>query len=107
MKLKQVLVNILSNAAKFTKEGSITLSLSQEGGLLHFTVTDTGPGIPANKQELIFERFTKLDSFVQGTGLGLSIARMAAERLGGTLTLDTDYQGGAKFDMLIPISPEE
>ena len=105
--IQLVLSRLLNNAAKFTKEGSITLSLCQEGGLLHFTVTDTGPGIPADKREFIFERFAKLDSFVQGAGLGLSIARMAAERLGGTLTLDTDYQGGAKFDMLIPISPEE
>jgi signal transduction histidine kinase len=105
--IQLVLSRLLNNAAKFTKEGSITLSLSQEGGLLHFTVTDTGPGIPADKREFIFERFAKLDSFVQGTGLGLSIARMAAERLGGTLTLDSDYHEGAKFDLLIPISPEE
>ena len=105
--IQLILSRVLDNAAKFTKEGSITLSLCQEGGLLHFTVTDTGPGIPADKREFIFERFAKLDSFVQGTGLGLSIARMAAERLGGTLTLDSDYHEGAKFDLLIPISPEE
>jgi len=60
--------------------------------------------IPADKKEYIFERFTKLDSFVQGTGLGLSVARMIAERLGGSLTLDTDYTNGAKFDFIIPIT---
>lgn len=96
--------NLLGNAAKFTHIGSVTLSLHQTGGKLCFSVRDTGPGIPADKKEYIFERFAKLDSFVQGTGLGLSVARMIAERLGGTLTLDTDYTNGAKFDLIIPIA---
>lgn len=100
------LSKLLDNAAKFTQQGSITLSLCQDGDKLHFTVSDTGPGIPADKKDFIFERFTKLDSFTQGAGLGLSIARMVAEHLGGTLTLDTEYKQGAKFDMTIPFTPQ-
>ena len=102
--IRTVLARLLDNAAKFTHLGSITLSLTQEGDRLRFSVADTGPGIPADKREYIFERFDKLDSFAQGTGLGLSVARMIAERLGGTLTLDTDYTGGSKFDLVIPAS---
>ena len=99
-----VLVKLLDNAAKFTKQGTISLTLNEEDNHLHFTVKDSGPGIPADKREEIFERFVKLDSFVQGTGLGLTIARMIAERLGGTLTLDSNFTGGAKFDFIIPIA---
>ena len=102
--IQTVLARLLDNAAKFTHLGSITLTLTQEGDRLHFSVADTGPGIPADKRDFIFERFAKLDSFAQGTGLGLSVARMIAERLGGTLTLDSDYTGGSKFDLIIPAS---
>lgn len=101
--IQTVLARLLDNAAKFTHLGSITLSLAQEGDKLHFSVADTGPGIPVDKRDFIFERFAKLDSFAQGTGLGLSVARMIAERLGGTLTLDSDYTGGSKFDFIIPV----
>ncbi len=103
--IRLILNRLLDNAAKFTKEGHITLGCCQEGDKLHFAVSDTGPGIPTEKREYIFERFAKIDSFVQGAGLGLSIARMIAERLGGTLTLDSDYNEGAKFDLIIPINP--
>ena len=98
------LAKLLDNAAKFTSKGSITLSLNHEEGHMHFTVADTGCGIPADKCEYIFERFTKLDSFSQGAGLGLPIARMVAQHLGGTLTLDTNYTEGAKFDLVIPVT---
>ena len=99
-----VLNKLLDNAAKFTTEGSITLRLSEEDGKLHFSVIDTGLGIPEDKKQFIFERFSKLDSFSQGIGLGLTIARMIAERLGGSLTLDTDNTKGSKFDLIIPLS---
>ena len=98
------LAKILGNAAKFTKEGHITLTVNEEDNHIHISVADTGPGIPQDKAEEIFERFVKLDSFTQGTGLGLTIARMIAERLGGTLTLDTSYTSGAKFDFILPIA---
>jgi signal transduction histidine kinase len=99
-----ILVKLLDNAAKFTTQGSITISQNKENDKLHFAVADTGPGIPCDKRDYIFERFSKLDSFAQGAGLGLSIARMVAERLGGTLTLDESYSGGSKFDLIIPIT---
>ena len=98
-----VLSKLLDNAAKFTTTGSITPKVSQEDAMLHFSVMDTGPGIPPEKKEYIFERFTKLDSFAQGTGLGLTVGRMIAEHLGGTLTLDTDYINGSKFDFILPV----
>ena len=101
--IDRILGKLLDNAAKFTTQGSITISMAQEGDKLHFAVADTGPGIPCDKREFIFERFSKLDSFVQGAGLGLPIARMIAERLGGTLAVDASYRGGAKFDLIIPI----
>ena len=98
-----ILTKLLDNAAKSTTQGSITISPSKEDDKLHFAVADTGSGIPCDKRDYIFERFSKLDSFAQGAGLGLPIARMVAERLGGTLTLDAGYTGGAKFDLIIPI----
>ena len=105
--IQLILTRLLDNAVKFTKMGRVTLSLTQEAdNRLRFSVADTGPGIPADKRDFVFERFTKLDSFVQGAGLGLAIARMVAERLGGTLTLDENYDKGAKFDLLIPINQQ-
>lgn len=101
--INTILQKLLSNAVKFTSQGGITLRLSRSDDRLCISVIDTGPGIPAEKKDFVFERFSKLDSFVPGTGLGLSIARMTAERIHGTLTLDTSYVGGAKFDLVIPI----
>ena len=97
-----ILNKLLDNAAKFTADGSITLCMSLEDEQLHFSVADTGPGIPEDKKDYIFERFTKLDSFAQGAGLGLAIARMTAEHLGGSLTLDTAYHEGTKIDLFLP-----
>ena len=102
--IQNILTKILENAAKFTTEGSITLTTDFCEGVLRFAVSDTGPGIPADKHIYVFKRFTKLDSFSQGAGLGLSVARLLAEHLGGTVTIDANYQNGAKFDVIIPIS---
>jgi signal transduction histidine kinase len=101
-----IIAKLLDNAAKFTKQGSIILSLDREGDKMHLAVTDTGCGIPADKTELIFDRFYKLDSFSQGAGLGLPIARMVAQHMGGTLTIDTNYTQGAKFDLILPYIPK-
>ena len=68
-----------------------------------FTVTDSGPGIPAAEAEHIFERFVKLDTFSQGLGLGLSVARLIARTLGGELRLDTSYTSGTRFVMRISV----
>lgn len=101
--IQTILRKLLDNSAKFTRQGNITLSVSFKDEKLFFSVTDTGPGIPPEKKDVVFERFSKLDDFVQGTGLGLSLARMAAERIGGTLTLDTDHNPGTKFDLIVPV----
>lgn len=95
----QVLDNLLSNASKFTHEGSVTLAyeVKKETNQLIFTVTDTGIGIPIDEQERVFERFVKLDNFSQGAGLGLSICRIVAERLGGFLIIDKEYTQGTRF----------
>ena len=71
-------------------------------------MTDTGSGVPADQAEKIFERFTKLNEFVQGTGLGLSICRDIASRMGAKVYLDTTHKGpGARFVFTVPIHPEE
>lgn len=105
-RVQQVLINLLTNACKHTVKGEIRLgcSLTEVPGMLSFSVEDTGPGIPASEAERIFERFVKLDSFVQGTGLGLSICRQIAQALGGRVYLDTGYTGGARFVFNVPVS---
>ena len=109
-RVQQILINLLTNACKHTKSGTITLgcSLKEYPGEVAFSVTDTGTGVPADQAEKIFERFTKLNEYVQGTGLGLSICRDIAERMGGRVFLDTSYKGsGARFLFVLPINPPE
>ena len=105
-RVQQVLINLLTNACKHTVKGEIRLgcSVTEVPGMLSFSVEDTGPGVPASEAEHIFERFVKLDSFVQGTGLGLSICRQIANALGGSVYLDTEYTGGARFVFNVPVS---
>jgi len=104
LRVQQVLTNLLTNACKHTSSGQIRLgcSLEEVPGMLAFSVEDTGPGIPADQAERIFERFVKLDEFKQGTGLGLSICRDIAARMNGRVYLDTTYTGGARFVFAIP-----
>ena len=108
-RVQQVLINLLTNACKHTPSGEIRLasSLTEHPGQVTFSVTDTGPGIPAEDAEKIFHRFTKLNEFVQGTGLGLSICRDIAGRMGGSVYLDTAYTGGARFVFTVPVQPKE
>lgn len=98
-RLSQVLYNLLSNAAKNTPSGTISLGFcpDEDNHQVQFWVKDTGCGIPAEKAEVIFDRFEKLDTFKQGTGLGLSICRAIAQRFGGNVWLDTSYTSGALF----------
>ena len=104
-RVRQVLINMLTNAEKNTSQGSITLgcSAAENPGMLTFTVTDTGIGVPRDKQEQIFRRFQKLDAAKQGTGLGLDICRNIAHCLGGEIDIDHEYTGGARFWFTIPI----
>lgn len=103
-RLRQVLINLLVNATKFTKEGSIILKLETEDEQTAlFSVTDTGCGIPSDKQKKIFERFEKLDEFVQGTGLGLSICQLIVKHVGGRIWIDEQYVHGARFCFTHPL----
>lgn len=99
LRLEQVLMNLLTNAAKFTQEGEINLSYEVDlvEGYVRFSVTDTGCGIPLEKQTIIFNRFEKLDDYVQGTGLGLAICSLIVKQFGGTIGVDETYTGGARF----------
>ena len=108
-RVRQVLINLLTNAEKNTTEGSITLhcSLLENPGQLTFIVTDTGIGIPKDKMDEIFERFKKLDNFKQGSGLGLNICRVISEKLGGRIYIDKEYTGGARFCFAIAMRPDE
>jgi len=101
---EQIIINYLTNAIKHTFKGEIHVhcSLSENPGNVTFSVTDTGEGVPADKSELIFGRFEKLDAFKQGTGLGLAICRKLAELMGGRVYLDTNYNNGARFVFVHP-----
>ena len=106
-RVEQVLINLLSNAAKFTSQGSISLSyrIDRTNNSIIFAVSDTGIGIPKGKEEEIFDRFRKLDRNTQGNGLGLAICRMIAELLDGSVKVDTSRLGqGSTFLFVIPIS---
>lgn len=97
-RLRQVLINLLVNATKFTEQGSIVLELKMaDVDTALFSVTDTGCGIPPEKQHLIFERFEKLNDFVQGSGLGLSICQLIVKYMNGKLWVDSGYTRGARF----------
>lgn len=104
LRLQQLLTNLLTNAAKFTKEGEINLSCVLEEGnkTVRISVTDTGTGIPLEKQADVFKRFEKLDDYKPGAGLGLSICRIIAERLGGSIYIDPTYTNGARFVFVHP-----
>lgn len=103
-RLQQVLINLLINATKFTPQGSIILELRKQSEQeLLFSVTDTGCGIPKEKQAAIFRRFEKLNENAQGSGLGLSICQLIIEHIGGKIWIDPDYTGGSRFFFTHPI----
>jgi signal transduction histidine kinase len=104
-RVKQVLINFLTNAEKHTKEGYIELScsLKKKQGMATFSVTDTGCGVSPENVEKIFERFEKLNNFETGFGLGLAICRAIADRMGGSVRLDTTYIDGARFIFVVPV----
>ena len=105
MRMAQVIINFLTNAIKYTEEGNITVdcSFDPETKMLTVSVADTGCGIPKEKQQEIFERFAKLDSFHQGTGLGLNICHVISQRLGGKVGIDPEYDKGSRFFLTLPV----
>jgi CheY-like chemotaxis protein len=110
--VKQVLVNLLSNAAKFTEKGDMVVTVTQKNGMVAFSVKDTGIGIESKNFAKVFEEFQQIDNSntrkYKGTGLGLPISRRLALLLGGDLTLESVYGRGSTFTLLIPSEfPEE
>jgi PAS domain S-box-containing protein len=105
-KVKQILMNLLSNAMKFTMQGTITLTARHHGAQVIITVADTGIGIPAEALGLIFEEFRQVDSShtrqYGGTGLGLSISRHLARILGGDITVQSTFGAGSTFTVTLP-----
>lgn len=101
--LLQMLGNILENATKFTEQGYIRLTLKKDADFFHFTIEDTGCGIPSDKISTIFDRFVKVDEFKEGLGLGLAYCHETVEKLGGTLTLDKTSDEGTTFTLSLPI----
>jgi len=104
-RMSQVMANLLSNAKKCTESGSITANIDYKEGdeEVRVSVTDTGIGIPPEMAEKVFERFKKLNNYVQGTGLGLPISRSIIEHFGGKIWVDTEYTGGARFIFTLPV----
>ena len=105
-KLRQIVINLLSNAAKFTARGSIRLQAQAANGSVAIAVADTGMGIPADKLGLIFEEFEQLDAtstrVYGGTGLGLTIARRLARLMGGDIRAESALGSGSTFTLTLP-----
>jgi signal transduction histidine kinase len=107
-KLRQVLVNLVENAVKYSREGRIEVRLHRENGNVRFSVRDEGPGIPPSQHERIFEKFYRLDpnmtQGVGGTGLGLYICRELVESMDGEIWVESAPGGGATFSFELPVA---
>ncbi len=107
--LQQVLNNVLSNAEKFTDEGSIELNVNKQGEMLHFEIKDTGKGIKEEEQKDIFTKFKQLDaksSKIKGTGLGLAITKRLVELMEGYVTVTSTYGQGTSFHIFLPFQTD-
>jgi adenylate cyclase len=111
MRLKQILLNLLSNACKFTKEGEVALRVTKEAdGRVELAVADTGIGMTAEQQAKLFQDFTQADSLTArrygGTGLGLAISRKLARMMGGDVTVASEVGKGSVFTVHLPVGPD-
>jgi signal transduction histidine kinase len=97
------LTELLVNALHFTTEGSMTMRIDATDEVVNFTIEDTGPGIPSDKADFIFEKFTKIDMFTEGLGLGLFLCRRVVMLMDGSLTLDPQYTKGSRFVVSLPL----
>lgn len=104
-RLSQVLINLLTNAIKFTTKGSIRLGYEIHGKMFYFYVADTGCGFPESQKQKVFERFVRLDSAKPGTGLGLAICRTIVEKMGGCIGVESEEGKGSCFWFTIPYIP--
>ena len=104
-RLSQVLINLLTNAIKFTTKGSIRLGYEIHGKMLYFYVADTGCGFPESQKQKVFDRFVRLDSAKPGTGLGLAICRTIVEKMGGCIGVESEEGKGSCFWFTIPYIP--
>lgn len=99
----QVVSNLIGNAFKFTTSGSVSYGYHRKDNEIEFHVSDTGIGIEADKLCKVFERFVKVNNFAQGTGLGLSICKTIIERLGGTISVSSEFGKGTTFTFTLPL----
>jgi signal transduction histidine kinase len=109
-KIVKLLVTLIGNAYKFTPSGSVRVSVAPRGGTrIVYRIEDTGIGIPAESQELVFEDFRQVDGSMTrrhgGSGLGLSLARRLARLLGGDITLSSVVGEGSRFEVELPVEP--
>ena len=109
-KLRQILFNMISNAAKFTKKGTVTLGITKYDEKVRFAVTDTGIGMNAEQLGKVFEEFTQAESSTSkdygGTGLGLPISKKMTEMMGGIMEVESEEGRGTTFSIIIPITVE-
>lgn len=103
LRLNQVITNLVNNAVKFTKEGSITVGYTSDEKNVYITVTDTGIGIPPEEQNLIFDRFYKKHDDIQGAGIGLSLCKNIVEHYGGVLSVASEVGKGTTFTVTLPL----
>ena len=103
-RISQILVNLITNAIKFTSVGEIHFGFQKKADMVQFYISDTGKGIPAERVATIFQRFGKIDDFVQGTGLGLTICRMLVEKMGGRIWVRSKQGKGTVFYFTLPMA---